>query len=512
MRLHRPALQYALPSICLILLLSLFQTSTAHENQPSIAILQFHDNNTLNIEISTNLEALIAGIGPEHNTADFAKGARYAALRKLSSQDLKAAFTPFSKQLLAGTNLQIDQQPLALKLSDTQIPEQAENSSRTSVLHLTTTLPKSAKALTWQWDKAFGAIALRLHSEKQHDIYTAYLESGKTSDAFTLTNLIPPTKGQFLGAKETTYPAWFKDSFLEFKDDVAEAAAQGKRLAILFHQDNCPYCNALVERNLSQQDIQQQMQQNLEVVAINLWGSRELVSVSGKTYTEREFAAALNIQYTPTLLFFNESGKMALRLNGYLAPAAFKRALNYVTQKQDHKQSYTDYIQDNHITAAQTELNSQPFFTQPPYDLRLSATGYQKPLAIFFEQASCPNCDNLHQQVLNDADTQTIIKKFTTIQLDMWSDTPIVTPQGNTLSAREWAKSLNIQYAPSIVLFDKQGKEVIRTEALFKTFHTQSVFDYVLSDAYQTEPSFQRYISHRAEQIQDTGKDVDIWK
>jgi hypothetical protein len=60
-------------------------------------------------------------------------------------------------------------------------------------------------------------------------------------------------------------------------------------------------------------------------------------------------------------------------------------------------------------------------------------------------------------------------------------------------------------------LFDG-GKEIIRIEAFLKTFHTQSVFDYVLSGGYKTETSFQRYIEHRADQIRNTGKTVDLWK
>jgi thioredoxin-related protein len=61
-------------------------------------------------------------------------------------------------------------------------------------------------------------------------------------------------RGNFYGAKETEYPAWFDESFMDFKEDVAAAAKDGKRLMLLFTQNGCPYCNALVERNLSQKD------------------------------------------------------------------------------------------------------------------------------------------------------------------------------------------------------------------------------------------------------------------
>ena len=48
--------------------------------------------------------------------------------------------------------------------------------------------------------------------------------------------------GVMLGAKTAETPHWFKESFLEFEEDVAEAAADGKRVMIFFHQEGCPYC------------------------------------------------------------------------------------------------------------------------------------------------------------------------------------------------------------------------------------------------------------------------------
>jgi len=37
-------------------------------------------------------------------------------------------------------------------------------------------------------------------------------------------------------------PPWFKQSFLDIREDVDEAATAGKRLLLYFYQDGCPYC------------------------------------------------------------------------------------------------------------------------------------------------------------------------------------------------------------------------------------------------------------------------------
>lgn len=321
----------------------------------------------------------------------------------------------------------------------------------------------------------------------------------------------PPDKpmGQFLGAMPTDYPDWFRHSFLELTEDVDEAAAEGKRIIVLFVQDGCPYCHALVNNNLSQKTIRDHLRAHFDVILINLWGDREVLSTGGRRYTEKTFAAALNIQFTPTLLFMDERGGIVLRLNGYLPPARFAAALRYVAEQRERTQTYTDYLAENAPQAAAGTLHRQPFFHPAPHDL---SRRRGNPIAVFFEQRQCPDCDRLHQQVLQDPATRDEIARTTSIQLDMWSNTPVITPSGETLTARTWAHRLGIQYAPTIVLFNDAGEEIIRSEAFFKTFHTSGLFEYVRTAAYRREPSFQRWLSARAERWREQGIDVDIWK
>lgn len=338
---------------------------------------------------------------------------------------------------------------------------------------------------------------------------TALLAGWLAVAADAQNNATGDTRGLFIGALATEYPSWFKDSFLEFQLDLEEAAQAGKRVMVLFHQDGCPYCNRLVEVNLAQQDIEQYVREHFDVIALNMWGDREVVTVNGKAYTEKTFAAALRVQFTPTLIFFDEQGKVALRLNGYQPPGEFKAALRYVVEKREQSESFHDYLANYTGTRGTGKLNPQPFFSRPPYDLTTVPGG--SPIAVFFEQHDCPNCDTLHRKVLNDEASRGLLANFTVVQLDMWSQTPVTTPANRRTTAREWASQLGISYAPSIVLFDASGREVIRSEAYFKIFHTQSLFDYVLSGGYRHEPSFQRYISARAETLREQGTDVNIW-
>lgn len=304
-------------------------------------------------------------------------------------------------------------------------------------------------------------------------------------------------------------PAWFKESFLDIRDDLADAAANGKRLLLYFYQDGCPYCERLINENMSQQDIVEQLKKDFDVIAINMWGDREVTGLDGKETTEKAFAVANRIMFTPTLVFLNEKGEQVLRLNGYYPPHKFKVALDYVSGKLENREKYRDYLARIDPKKASGELHTEHANIDPPYDL--SKLGRDKPLIVMFEQKQCPACDELHDDILMQAGSPDLLDRFDIVVLDMWAKTPVVTPDGEKTTAAAWARKLKIDYAPSMVFFD-QGREVFRTEAWLRTFHVQSALDYVSSRAYRKQPEFQRYVETRGDALREQGVEVDLMK
>jgi len=319
-------------------------------------------------------------------------------------------------------------------------------------------------------------------------------------------------QGEYFGAKTATHPSWFKESFLDLKEDIADASENDKRLVVYFWQAGCPYCNQLWEDNFSQQKTVDMFRKNFEIVAMNLWGDREVVSIGGNNYSEKSFAEALGIKYTPTLLFFNENRKVIHQLNGYIPATEFKQSLAFVAGKHEKQQSFAEYTVSLHDSDEKSgKLHQEDFFTKTDLNLDRSQAKSEKYLAVFFESKSCQNCDLLHKKTLQDKTTRELVKQFTSIQLDRYTDTPLTTPRGKKSTAKNWANELGISYLPAMIFFDNNGKEVMRIDAQMRTFHIQSVFDYVLSGAYKTEHNFQRYISARADKIREQGIDVDIF-
>ena len=305
-------------------------------------------------------------------------------------------------------------------------------------------------------------------------------------------------------------PSWFKESFLDIREDIAEAAVEKRRVLLYFYQHGCPYCSKLLHDNFGDQVIAEKTQQHFDVISLNMWGDREVTGLQGEAISEKEFAARLKVQYTPTLLFLNEQGDPVVRLNGYYQPHIFSAIIDYVAAHKEGELPLREYIATVTPQAASGKLHvEQGFLTAP---VNLSVREKSKPLVVLFEQKQCLTCDELHQDILQRAEVRKSLDGFSVALLEMWSGDAITTPAGVKTTVREWARSLGIQYAPSLLFFDRAGGEVFRSEGYLRAFHIHGVLDYVLSETYREQPEFQRFLQDRRADFEKRGLDTDLWK
>ena len=286
------------------------------------------------------------------------------------------------------------------------------------------------------------------------------------------------------------YPDWFKDSFLYLDDDLEDAVEAGKSgLMVYFGQRRCAYCHKLMEVNFGQDDIVEYTRRHFDVVPIDIWGVREVTGVDGEVRTERELSLATETNFTPSLIFYDEEGREALRLRGYYPPYQFRAALEYVADGHYRREAFRDYLArgEERMVFDPQDLNDEEFFAPPPYNLDRSRFPSERPLAVFFEQGDCHACDVLHGQALREPAIYRFFEDFDNVQLDMWSDTPVITPAGERTTARHWASDLGLFYAPSVIFFDEGGKEILRVDSVVRFYRLRNVLNYITSKAYLTQ-------------------------
>ncbi|MFK7902895.1 MAG: HupE/UreJ family protein [Nitratireductor sp.] len=174
--------------------------SHAHEIQPSIADLKLISENRYQIEIQTNVEALLAKIGPEHDDTEQSDNAKaYNDLRASAPQKVLDVFEGFKGGLLNDVMLSFDGKRAALKSVRLEVPEIGDIAlPRDSLLVFEGDVPAGAKNFEWQWPEAYGASVIRLNEPgiAKDDGYAAYLKEGAKSDSIALVNAAPQTMWQ----------------------------------------------------------------------------------------------------------------------------------------------------------------------------------------------------------------------------------------------------------------------------------------------------------------------------
>src|SRR5438105_4413739 len=257
-------------------------------------------------------------------------------------------------------------------------------------------------------------------------------------------------------------PDWFVASFLDLREDVAEAAKDGKRVMLYFMQDGCPYCKRLVTVNFTDSKIVEKTRRHFMPIVINVWGDREVTWSDGRRMPEKQFAAMLKIQFTPTLLFLDEKGAPAHRINGYLPPDEFYGALDGAIGKP---------------------ASAPAVAADKPVDLRRKPGA--RPVALLLLSPGCDACDELERH-LRLPEVRAQLRRFELMRAT--NPTAVVTASG--------ARTINSNYLPSLVFFSG-GREVFRTDTYLRPFHIAGALDYIASGSYTREPSFPRFLPVR---------------
>ena len=147
---------------------------------------------------------------------------------------------------------------------------------------------------------------------------------------------LPPAQ---VGEDGLHLQSWFHESFLDLREDLAEAEAAGKRLVIIWEQRGCPYCKRMHEVNLRIPRIADTIQRDFMVIRMNLWGDREVTDFDGEVLKEKDLTEKWGILFTPTIQFFpatsaevaGKSGRDAevVRIPGYFKPFHFYFLFRY---------------------------------------------------------------------------------------------------------------------------------------------------------------------------------------
>lgn len=165
----------------------------AHRIRPVVVTVTPLEADRYQVELVSNLEALLAGIAPKHEETDDAPNAMvYNDLRALPADALQSRFEQFAPSWLAKIELKFDGNRAQPQLADVTIPAPGDLAlARLSTVRLVGALPDGARTISWRYPADLGASVLRVKQADSGELATNWLEAGSTSSPVPLSGAEP---------------------------------------------------------------------------------------------------------------------------------------------------------------------------------------------------------------------------------------------------------------------------------------------------------------------------------
>jgi hypothetical protein len=162
--------------------------------RPAVATTIFDETGTFDLTISLNLEALLAGIGPDHvDTSQSFMAGEYNRLRSLPREVLGIEFDKQARRFQEGVHVTFDGAPVPLTLKQVRIPATGDVSqARVSEIGFSGSVPAGANMMVWEFDPQFGHSAIRARKlGAESSFYSGYVLSGNRSEPIPISTISP---------------------------------------------------------------------------------------------------------------------------------------------------------------------------------------------------------------------------------------------------------------------------------------------------------------------------------
>jgi thioredoxin-related protein len=128
-----------------------------------------------------------------------------------------------------------------------------------------------------------------------------------------------------------------------------------------------------------------------------------------------------------------------------------------------------------------------------------AAAEEDKNLVIFFHQLGCPYCDKMRARVFPDPEVMEYFnERFIMIESNIKGALPVVTPEGEEKTEKEFARQLRVRATPVMTFYGQDGKLALRTTGYQDPKRFIKAGEYVRDGVYKDGTSFFRYLRDSA--------------
>ena len=134
-------------------------------------------------------------------------------------------------------------------------------------------------------------------------------------------------------------------------------------------------------------------------------------------------------------------------------------------------------------TTSPHAIDIPPWFAQTLLDFRddvRDAAKEAKRVMVYFGQDGCPYCTQL--MTVNFSQKRIVDKTrqhFVAIELNIWGDRETTWIDGRTMSEKALARTLRVQFTPTLLFLDERGAVVARVNGFYPPHRFEAALDYV---------------------------------
>jgi len=138
-------------------------------------------------------------------------------------------------------------------------------------------------------------------------------------------------------------------------------------------------------------------------------------------------------------------------------------------------------------------LNQPEWFRHDPfYDLgevlQSARAGGKQGLMLVYGTEGCAYCEAfIHKSLGNPELASLVRRKFVSLYLEIFDDNEMVTPGRKTMSIKEFAKQEGVQFSPTLLFYDTDGKRILRVTGYQSPQRFRKILGYVSNRHYKSE-------------------------
>jgi thioredoxin-related protein len=305
-------------------------------------------------------------------------------------------------------------------------------------------------------------------------------------------------------SRDTTWvpsPSWQPKAVLDFQEVFRKAAAERRLTMLIVYSEGCSGWTRTVAPLLKSKEVLTIARDEFDTYIVNADDAEQVFLIEGREFSAPQLADMLEIEQFPTFVLFEANGKLIQLLSYPDSPRELQATLENAVEFGSRS---TQMDQTRAYAAPDADLDTRPevnYQLSPNQVLHLEDKRDPRPLAVFFERSKCHECDHFWEHILSDSRTRSLLSRFRVARFEQSYSVVLAGSPGRQLTVAAWSRELGITRTPAVVIFDSSGRRIRYTGDNTDLFRFQSLLDYVISGAYESDPSFPHFLCHRGHRL-----------